>query len=180
MKTLTLSALAAILPLSAFAHDGMHAEDAYARSTNPSVGAVFLRLENHRAVDCTLTGVTTEAAERAELHTHLEQDGVMRMVELEGGIPVPAGETHALRRGGDHIMLLGLTTPLTDGDIVSMQLDFGDCGTETAEAVVDNQRQDPMAGHGDHADHGDHGDHAGHADHGDHAGHGDHADHSGH
>lgn len=140
MKTLTFAAIAALLPVAALAHDGMHINDAYVRSTNPKVGAVFLQLENHRQVACTLQSVTTDAAERAELHTHLEKDGVMKMVEIEGGIPVEPGQTHDLARGGDHIMLLGLTDPLTDGDILILTFDFGTCGTEEAEAVVDNQR----------------------------------------
>ncbi|TJZ90470.1 copper chaperone PCu(A)C [Paracoccus gahaiensis] len=157
MKTLTLAAIAALLPVTALAHDGMHINDAYVRSTNPQVGAVFLQLENHRQVPCTLHSVTTKAAERAELHTHLEEDGVMKMGRIEGGIPVEPGQTHDLARGGDHVMLLGLTDPLTDGDSLTLTLDFGDCGTEEAEAVVDNQRSpedaaaaseaDPHAGH---------------------------------
>ena len=156
MKTLTLAAFAALMPVAALAHDGMHINDAYARSTNPKVGAVFLQLENHRQVACTLQSVTTDAAERAELHTHLDEYGVMKMTRIEGGIPVDAGQTHDLARGGDHIMLLGLTRPLTDGDSLTLTLDFGDCGTEEAEAVVDNARaegdsatlaDDPHANH---------------------------------
>ncbi|MFN4061255.1 MAG: copper chaperone PCu(A)C [Paracoccus hibiscisoli] len=161
MKTLTLAALAALMPVAALAHDGMHANDAYARSTNPMVGAVFLKLENHREVDCTLQSAASDAAERVELHTHLEEDGVMKMTRIEDGIPVAAGQTHALDRGGDHIMMLGLTTPLTDGDTVTLTLDFGDCGTETVEAVVDNQRASGGHDHGDGHAHGA-GDHAGH------------------
>ncbi|CAM3441314.1 copper chaperone PCu(A)C [Paracoccus nototheniae] len=158
MKTLTLAAFAALTPMAALAHDGMHINDAYVRSTNPKVGAVFLQLENHRQVPCTLKSVSTAAAERAELHTHLEEDGVMKMGAIEGGIPVEAGQSHDLARGGDHIMLLGLTEPLNDGDSLTLTLDFGDCGTEEADAVVDNQRaegagapaapaEDPHANH---------------------------------
>ncbi|MEE2859743.1 MAG: copper chaperone PCu(A)C [Paracoccus sp. (in: a-proteobacteria)] len=154
MKTLTLAAVAALLPMAALAHDGMHINDAYVRSTNPKTGAVFLTLENHRQVACTLQSVTSDAAERAELHTHAEEDGVMRMGPIEGGITVDAGEAHQLARGGDHVMLLGLTRPLADGDSIELSFDFGDCGTETATATVDNQREDTGAtGHGDHSGH---------------------------
>lgn len=157
MKTLTLAALAALLPVAALAHDGMHINDAYARSTNPKTAAVFLQLANHRAVDCTLQSVSTKAAERAELHTHVETDGVMRMTHLVDGITVRAGEMHELVRGGDHVMLLGLTRPLEQGDSLTMTFDFGDCGTEEAEAVVDNDRAEAAAptgsAHGTHAGH---------------------------
>ena len=54
-------------------------------------------------------------------------------------------------------MMLGLTEPLADGDMLTLTLDFGDCGTEAVEVVVDNQRE-ATAAPGDHA----HGDHEGH------------------
>ena len=142
MKTLISAAALALMPVAALAHDGMHVEDAYGRSTNPANAALFMRLENHRAVACTLTAVRTDAAKRAELHTHSEADGIMRMGRIEGGITVAPGTSHALMRGGDHVMLMGLTRPLADGDVVTLELDFGACGTETAEVTVDNSRED--------------------------------------
>lgn len=157
MKLSILAAIAVLTPVAALAHDGMHANNAYARSTNPQVGAVFLQLENHRQVACTLQGASSDAAERVELHTHVEEDGVMKMTRIEDGIAVAAGQTHDLNRGGDHIMMLGLTEPLADGDMLTLTLDFGDCGTEAVEVVVDNQRE-ATAAPGDHA----HDDHEGH------------------
>ena len=154
MKLSILAAIAVLTPVAALAHDGMHANNAYARSTNPQVGAVFLQLENHRQVACTLQGASSDAAERVELHTHVEEDGVMKMTQIEDGIAGAAGQTHDLNRGGDHIMMLGLTEPLADGDMLTLTLDFGDCGTEAVEVVVDNQRE-ATAAPGDHA-HGDH------------------------
>ncbi|WP_410218210.1 copper chaperone PCu(A)C [Paracoccus sp. (in: a-proteobacteria)] len=160
MKILTFAAVAALMPVAALAHDGMHINDAYARSTNPKVGAVFMTLENHRAVECTLEAIATDAAERAELHTHQDEGGIMKMVKMEDGITVPPGEAHQMNRGGEHVMLLGLAQPLKDGDTVALTLDFGDCGTESAEAVVDNQREGD-AGQQDQHHHGE-GEHAGH------------------
>lgn len=164
MKLAVFAGLAATFPLAALAHDGMHINDAYARSANPVTGAVFMELENHRAVECTLTAVTSDIAERIELHTHLEQDGIMRMVEVEEGFLVPAGETRMLERGGDHVMLMGLTRPLTDGEMIPLSFDFGDCGIEEALVVVDNQRrpgdQAPDHGHAHGHDHAHGADHA--------------------
>ncbi|WP_405403065.1 copper chaperone PCu(A)C [Paracoccus sp. Ld10] len=157
MKLSILAAIAVLTPMAAVAHDGMHANDAYARSTNPKVGAVFMQLENHRQVACTLQGVSSDAAERVELHTHTQEDGIMKMSRLEDGIAVAAGQIHDLNRGGDHVMMLGLSQPLTDGDTLTLTLDFGDCGTEEVQAVVDNQREETVA-----PDDHDHGDHQGH------------------
>ena len=102
-------------------------------------------IANPRHQDCTLTGVSGDMAERIELHTHQEVDGVMKMQKIEGGIAIPAGGEHALARGGDHVMLMGLTSPLAQGDRVALTLDFGDCGTQQVEAAVDNDRA-PEAG----------------------------------
>jgi copper(I)-binding protein len=159
MKTITMTAFATLLPFAAFAHDGMHVNDTYARSANPMTGAVFMQLENHRDVACNLQGAASDVAERVELHTHTEEDGVMKMGKIEGGIDIPAHEAHMLKRGADHVMLLGLTRPLSDGDSFDLTLDFGDCGSETVSVTLDNERTD---GHGsgqgnmaadEHADH---------------------------
>ncbi|MFN3527013.1 MAG: copper chaperone PCu(A)C, partial [Paracoccus sp. (in: a-proteobacteria)] len=133
IKIAFVAGLTALFPLAALAqdgeaHDGVHVNDAYARSSNPMTGAVFMALDNHGQIDCTLRAARSDAAERVELHTHLEQDGVMRMREVQEGFPVAAGQTRLLDRGGDHVMMLGLTQPLADGDVVALSLDFGDCG----------------------------------------------------
>ncbi|MDP5307494.1 copper chaperone PCu(A)C [Paracoccus spongiarum] len=140
MKLLLSTVAAALLPLAAFAHDGLHVEDAYARSSNPVTGAVFMTIVNHREVPCQLTGAASDAAERVELHTHREEGGVMKMMKAEEGFAIPALGRHALARGGDHVMLLGLRERLTDGAAVALTLDFGDCGSLEVLAPVDNRR----------------------------------------
>lgn len=139
MKALTFAAIAALMPLTALA-EGVVVTDAYARSTNPQSGAAFFQIENKAAQDCTLVNATSDVAERTELHTHRDEDGVMKMVQVES-IPVPAGQVHLLQRGADHIMFLGLHQPLTDGQDVAFSLDFGDCGAVDVTVTVDNQRQ---------------------------------------
>lgn len=151
MILLTLAAVAVLIPASALAHDGLTVRDAYARSANPQTGAAFMVIENHRDIDCRLTGASSDAAAVVELHTHVEADGVMQMRPVEGGLAIPAGGEHALARGGDHVMLMGLTAPLADGDTVALTLDFGDCGTQQVDAPVDNDRVPAMAdGHKGH------------------------------
>lgn len=152
MKTLTLAALAALIP-AAVAAQTPTVSDAYARSANPQSGAAFMVIANPGATDCTLTGVSGEAAERIELHTHIEKDGVMTMQRDEDGFTIPAGGTHALERGGDHVMMMGLKAPLADGDVLPLVLDFGDCGTMAVEVTVDNARQPGAAPAMDHSAH---------------------------
>mgnify|MGYP002716523020 FL=1 len=154
MIRMTLAALAVLTPVTALAQEGLAIRDAYVRSANPRTAAAFMVVENHGAADCRLTGVSSDAAERVELHTHAEQDGVMKMQKIEGGIDIPAGADHALARGGDHVMLMGLTKPLADGDTVALALDFGPCGTQQVEAALDNDRaEETHTGHGTHQGH---------------------------
>ncbi|NHF73708.1 copper chaperone PCu(A)C [Paracoccus xiamenensis] len=157
MKLTTLAALAAIaLPAAAFAQDAtVTVADGYARSANPKAGGAFMTIRNGGAADCTLSGVSTDVAEVAELHTHKDMgDGVMKMTKIEGGITIPAGAEHGLVRGGDHVMLMGLKAPLENGQEVALALDFGDCGTVDAVLPVDNDRKPAEAApmnHGAHA-----------------------------
>ena len=135
--TLLLSSLAA--PLLA-GSDALRVTDAYARS-GPKSGAVFLVIENASETADRLIGATSDVARKTELHTHAHgHDGVMKMRPIEGGIEIPAQGTHALERGGDHVMLMGLTAPLQTGETVSITLTFEHAGEIVVEAPVDNDR----------------------------------------
>lgn len=127
----------------ALAHDGFALRDPYMRVSGAMAqsGAAFMVIENHRTVDDRLIGARSDAAERLELHTHSEDaNGVMRMNQIEGGISLPAGEEHAMVRGGDHLMFLGLTRPLAHGDTVHVTLVFETFGEVTFEIPVDLER----------------------------------------
>ncbi|MFA9229702.1 MAG: copper chaperone PCu(A)C [Microgenomates group bacterium] len=140
---------------AAFAHDGVHIVDPYARTTGGVGGnaAVFLVVENHQIADDQLLSVTSDAAKLVELHTHTEDaNGVMTMGAVPEGFTIPANGEHALARGGDHVMMMGLTHELVDGDIITLTLIFKTAGAVTVEAVVDNARKEGMAM--DHSAHG--------------------------
>lgn len=141
MKKIAFAALTVSFPLAAFAHDGLKIEDAYARGANPKAGAAFMTIENHRDTDCQLIAATSDIAARVELHTHKEVDGVMKMMQVEEGFSIPAKGSHALARGGDHVMFMGLHAPLKTGDEVSVMLDFGECGSLDVTIPVDNERK---------------------------------------
>lgn len=157
-----------VLPVAAQEHpEGMHIHDVYARSNGQEggSGAVFLMIHNNTETDDRLVAVTAPVAQKAELHTHVESaDGVMQMQAIEGGVALPAGEMHEFARGGDHVMLLGLTQALKDGDTFPLTLTFEQAGEITVEAVVDNARK-PGEGMMDHSGHGDM-DHSKHMNHG--------------
>lgn len=139
------------LPAAAQSHDGVHVTDAYARVSGPSAqsGAVFMVLENHASADDRLVSAASDVAQRVELHTHKQDaNGVMQMIEVPEGFAIPAGGTHALARGGDHVMLLGLTRSLNHGDTFPLTLTFERGEVITLDVTVDLQRAAPAMGHG--------------------------------
>jgi len=144
-STLLAAAAAAALAMPAMADMAkIMVQDPYARSSGASAksGAAFMTLMNHTDQDDRLIAASSDAAARVELHTHKENaDGVMQMMEVEEGFAVPAGGMHALARGGDHVMLMGLTAPLAQGDIVTLTLTFEKAGEITVEVPVDLTRK---------------------------------------
>lgn len=163
-KTLLAALAAATLAVPALAD--VHLSDAYARVSGPDArsGAAFMVIENHGHHDDRMIGAASDVAERVELHTHAEDsDGVMRMFEVEEGFAIPAGGSHALERGGDHVMFMGLNRSLAHGDTVTVTFTFEQAGEVTAEIPVDLERQ--PAGHGGGAAMMDHDHDDGHGNH---------------
>lgn len=152
LKSVLFAGALAALPGLAAAH--VMIEDAYARASSPLAqsGAVFMSIYNHNDYDDVLIGAESDIAERLELHTHIQDsNGMMRMTEIEGGIPLGADETVVLDRGGLHVMLLGLTRPLEQGDTFTLRLIFETSDPVEIEVPVDLER---MPGHGGGMQHG--------------------------
>ncbi|MEM1374930.1 MAG: copper chaperone PCu(A)C [Pseudomonadota bacterium] len=168
-KQLIAAALLAAAP-AAFAGSTDHSDhammagdapmihDAYARAATPNAraGAAFGVLMNPTDADDTLIAVRSDVAMRVELHTHVDDgNGVMQMREVEGGFAIPAGGEHTLRRGGDHIMFMGLTESFDQGKDIPVTLVFEQAGEVEAVITVDLEREDDHMMQGDH-DHGGH------------------------
>lgn len=145
--SLTAAIAASLLAFPAFA-DGIKVMDPYARSASPTAktGAAFMMIHNETGQDDILIAAQTGAAARVELHTHIESgDGVLQMTAIEGGIALPAGGTHHMKRGGDHVMLMGLTGPLEQDATIDVTLVFEKAGEVVVTIPVDNERK-PEAG----------------------------------
>ena len=119
-------AAAAGEPAELARQDGIVIDDGHARAVGASArtAAAYMRIRNQGMADDRLVAVRSPAAERVELHTHVLQGGVARMRRVEGGVPVPAGETVLLESGGLHVMFLGLTAPFAPGGSVELTLIF--------------------------------------------------------
>ncbi|MDZ4120196.1 copper chaperone PCu(A)C [Phaeovulum sp.] len=142
-----LTALAVAFALPAAAQT-ITIDDAYARSSSMGAtsGAAFFIIENKGTEADHLLSASSMIAERTELHTHIaDANGVMQMVEVPEGWDIPAGGTHELKRGADHVMFLGLKQPLLQGDIVEVTLKFAKAGDVVVSIPVDLQRGAPAS-----------------------------------
>ena len=84
MATLILAGLATSVSAA-----GIHIEDGWARSTveGMKMGGAFMKIHNDEAKKDFLVGGSSPVAERIEVHTHVNDNGVMRMREVKGGKP---------------------------------------------------------------------------------------------
>jgi periplasmic copper chaperone A len=97
-------------------------------------GAAYLTIVSPTADR--LTAVSSPVAKKAELHTMSMEGGVMRMRPLPA-IDIPAGQTVTLSPGGMHIMLLGLTRPLNQGQSFPLTLSFDRAGPRQVTVVIE-------------------------------------------
>ena len=145
LKTLAIAAIGAVaFALPGLAQSVISVEDAYARASSPIAksGAAFMMINNSGDEADRLIGVRTDIARKAELHTHIDDgNGNMSMRKVDGGFVVPANGAHVLKRGGDHVMMMGLTGPLNHGDILRMTLVFEQAGAIDLEVPVDLERK---------------------------------------
>jgi len=113
-------------------------------------GAGFLRITNRGSVPDRLLAAATDAARVVELHTHIREGEVMRMRPVPD-IPIPPGQTVVLQPGGLHVMLIGLTRPLVQGERVPLTLRFERAGEVRVELAVQAAgARMPPAGAGGH------------------------------
>lgn len=154
-KSLMAAIAAASFALPAFADDTpITVEDSYARSSMASAktGAAFMIIKNSGDIDDRVIDARSEASKRAELHTHVETtvDGqtFMKMGIMEGGFPIPAHGETVLKRGGMHVMLMGLKRPLIQGETVKVTLILEKAGEVEIEIPVDLERKPAHGGHG--------------------------------
>lgn len=111
---------------------------AWARPTPPSAttAAIYLTITNKGAADDVLTGISTPAAGKAELHATSNENGIMKMAAV-GEEPVKAGDKIVVSPGGLHIMLTGLAHPLKAGDMFPLTLTFRNAGQVETTVTVE-------------------------------------------
>lgn len=121
----------------------------WARAGAPAAraGAAFMSIANNGTEPDRLVAAETPVADKAELHTHLMDNGVMRMRPVDA-IEITPGEPAVLAPGGMHVMLIGLKQPLTEGSRFPITLRFAKAGTLTVEVPVQSAASMGPGGHG--------------------------------
>lgn len=136
---------------------GVKVEQAWARAT-PGLakngGAYFVAKNGGKMAD-RIIGVTADVSAKTELHTHINDNGVMRMRQVDG-VDVPAGGEVAFKPGSYHIMFIGLHKPLKKGETFTVTLTFEKAGKKTVDVTVMGvgaMKGGMKHGHGGHKSH---------------------------
>lgn len=157
----TLIALPLIVSAPAFAHNGVdhskkdethepavaHAEikigdlvitGAFTRATLPKapVGGGYFTVKNSGAADDRLVAVSSPVAKEGQIHEMAMVGDVMNMQQLSDGLAIPAGETVELKPGGYHLMLMGLSEQLVEGETIPLTLTFETAGEITIDLPI--------------------------------------------
>lgn len=89
------------------------------------VTAMYMTLKNTSSTNHDLVKVEGDISNMIELHTHTNENGVMKMGQVES-IPVPADSTAEAKPGSYHVMIMGLTQDPKLGDKFDFNFIFKD------------------------------------------------------
>ena len=100
----------------------------------PAAG--YFVIDNRGSADDTLVSASSPGAASVELHqTMPDMSGIIGM-ESVAQVTCPAGGSVTFAPGAYHLMIMGLTRPLTAGDTLELDLVFQHAGTIVVQAAV--------------------------------------------
>ena len=106
--------------------------------------AGYMSITNHSQTDDRLVSATSPISGAVEIHNHIEEEGVMKMRQVEG-IEIKAGETIQLKPGSFHLMMFKSTLPEDQAD-VALTLNYENAPSVTMIVPVEGRGEDE--GHG--------------------------------
>ena len=110
-------------------------KDAWVRGTVPAQTTTGAFMTITSSEDATLVGASSRIARMSEIHESSMKDGVNHMHGVEA-VKLPAGKAVQLKPGGHHLMLMGISNPLGEGQKVPITLTVQDAkGRKTAVEV---------------------------------------------
>ncbi len=116
----------------------------WSRATAPgaTTGVIYFGIANAGKSGDRLTGISTDVADKAEMHKTMmmpgdaKGGGMMMMDPMPDGVTIAAGQTVTLQPNGMHVMLMGLKHQLKPGDTFPVTLTFEKAGRIDAIAEV--------------------------------------------
>lgn len=93
-------------------------------STIGGMTAVYGTITNNTNEDVVLVGGSTDVAGIVEVHEMSMVGGEIKMQEINGGLLIPAGQAVVLEPGGNHLMLMMLTSDVLAGSSIAVLFDF--------------------------------------------------------
>ncbi len=137
LMALVVAAAMSVLVSTQAGAQTLRIENVWARATAPGLptGAVYFDIINPSNRGDHLVGVRTERAPRAELHQTIESGGNSRMQHTPR-VRIPANDRVHFAPAGRHVMLMGLTQALTEGEQFSLTLVFEDAGPRPISVPV--------------------------------------------
>jgi len=124
MKKLTLLVCTLLFSISSFASDiGISKQLIRATPPHAKNSAAFLTITNNTDKSVNLIAVSSDIAEQVQIHTNINEDGMMKMRQVEA-IMIEANSSTSLQPGGYHVMFLGLKSDLAEGQSVDLTLYF--------------------------------------------------------
>lgn len=136
----------------ASAQPALELRDAWVRALPPvqTTTAAYVTLVNAGTERLSIVSASSPVAERVEIHTTEEVDGMMRMRQLQA-LTLEPDSSRALTPGGTHLMLLGLKRmPAADETVeLCLQLASGEEACTVAPAL----KAGPEDGAGAHQHH---------------------------
>lgn len=134
----------ALLPLALLAacsqepaKPNVRVEDVWARAVAPgqTSGAAYMTIVNDGDAADRLTRVNVSLAKMTMLHGTKMKGDVANMAMVDG-VDLPARGKAELKPGGTHVMMTGLSVPLSPGDRFFVDLEFAKSGKKTIGGKV--------------------------------------------
>jgi copper(I)-binding protein len=125
VKQILILVLAGALSFSACGGDkGIEVREAWVRpAAQGENGAVYFVIHNLDPNADTLTGVSSDVADAAEMHESKMSGDVMQMQQLDS-VPIERSAEIKFEPGGLHLMLVGLKRDLKVGEEIDITLHF--------------------------------------------------------
>tara|TARA_B100000029_G_scaffold515013_1_gene620063 strand:- start:9648 stop:10199 length:552 start_codon:yes stop_codon:yes gene_type:complete len=123
-------------------------KDAKAYFPSETTGVAYFRVESE--VADVMTGMRTEIADRAQLHTWTKQGDQNVMVPLEK-MQLDPGDWLELEPGGLHVMLMGVKEIPEPGKTFTLVLEWERSGDKKVKVTVMSAAE--IHAHDEHADH---------------------------